>query len=307
MPSPNPMVAREGTIPRSKMEVRRATTLKEALDIMAEGAAEGRPYMPVAGGTDLMVWITQRSVVPERVIDIWSVDGLRGIEEQEAAICIGALTSYTEIRASEAVCQWLPALENAARWCGAAQIQSRGTLGGNIAGGSPAGDALPVLSAWDAELVLISQRGARVVSFGDFYTGYRQNVLEPDELIVRIIIPKPADGSLQAFHKVGTRRAQSISKVMLGFRGHLGPGGAVADVGISFGSVAPTVLRLHDTEAIVRGKVLVPDVIDEAATQAAREVVPIDDVRSSAVYRRRVASNLVRRYLTQLSSAHGST
>jgi CO/xanthine dehydrogenase FAD-binding subunit len=297
------MVARADVPRRSEIEVVRATTIKEALDLMAEGVQEGRPFMPIAGGTDLMVWITQRRVVPARVLDIWCVHGLRGIEEQESAVALGAMTTYVEARGSKAVARWVPPLVDASRWCGAAQIQSRGTLGGNIAGGSPAGDTLPIFSAWDAELVLASTRGARVVRFGDFYTGYRQNLLEPDELILRIIIPKPVAGSVQVFHKVGTRRAQSISKVMLGFRGHLCEDGTVGDVGISFGSVAPTVLRLSRTEALVRGRRLDPDLIDAAVRSAGNEVVPIDDVRSSAVYRRQVSENLVRRYLTQLAGA----
>lgn len=301
MPSPNPMVARADVPHRSEIEVRRATRLKEALELMAEGAAEGKPWMPVAGGTDMMVWITQRRVVPERVIDIWSIDGIRGIEETEGSITLGSLTTYAEVRRSWEVADWCPPLVDASRWCGAAQIQSRGTLGGNIAGGSPAGDTLPVFSAFDAELTLVSTAGARVVKFADFYTGYRQNLLQDDELILRISIPKPAAGSVMAFHKVGTRRAQSISKVMLGFRGHLAEDGTVADVGISFGSVAPTVLRLTDTEAAVRGKVLDADTIEAAVKIAGTEVVPIDDVRSSATYRRRVSENLVRRYLKKLA------
>ncbi len=303
MPSPNPMVARADVPRRSEIEVHQASRLKDALEVMAAGAAEGKPWMPVAGGTDLMVWITQRRVVPARVIDIWNVDGMRGIEETEGSITLGALTSYAEVRRSEVVAEWVPPLVDAARWCGAAQIQSRGTLGGNIAGSSPAGDTLPVFSAWDAELTLVSTAGARVVKFADFYTGYRQNLLQEDELILRISIPKPAAGSLQVFHKVGTRRAQSISKVMLGFRGHLGADGTVEDVGISFGSVAPIVLRMPRTESAVRGKVLDTDTIDAAVRVAGDEVVPIDDVRSSATYRRRVAQNLVRRYLTALSKS----
>jgi CO/xanthine dehydrogenase FAD-binding subunit len=303
MPSPNPMVARADVPDRSDIEVHQATRLKDALELMAEGAAEGKPWMPIAGGTDLMVWITQRRVVPERVIDIWNIDGIRGIQETEGSITLGALTSYAEVRRSEVVAEWIPPLADAARWCGAAQIQSRGTLGGNIAGSSPAGDTLPVFSAWDAELTLVSTQGARVVKFTDFYTGYRENLLQPDELILRIAIPKPAAGSLQVFHKVGTRRAQSISKVMLGFRGHLADDGSVGDVGISFGSVAPTVLRLNGTEALVRGKHLDAATIDTAVQIAGDEVVPIDDVRSTANYRRTVSRNLVRRYLTELSQS----
>ena len=303
MPSPNPMTARPGVIPRSQIEVRRARTLAEALDILSQGIEQGRPWMPLAGGTDLMVWINQRSVVPERVLDLWPVDGLRGIEELESEIALGALSTYTDIINNAAVQEHIPALAEAARQCGAKQIQNRGTLGGNIAGGSPAGDSLPVLSAWDATLTLVSNKGTRVVPFADFYTGYRQNLLDPDELILRIGVPKSPAGTVHVFHKVGTRMAQSISKVMLGFRGHKADDGTVTNVGIAFGSVAPTVLRLTKTEDVVRARRLDDQLIEEARLCAEQEVVPIDDVRSTAQFRRRVAGNLTARYLRQLEQA----
>jgi xanthine dehydrogenase FAD-binding subunit len=159
---------------------------------------------------------------------------------------------------------------------------------------------LPVLAAFDADLSLIGERGTRIVPFNDFYTGYRQNLLQGDELIHRINIPKHADGTVSVFRKVGTRKAQSISKVMLCLRGRLAADGTVAELAIGVGSVAPTVIRLPETEALVVGNKVDGKLADAAREMALREVVPIDDVRSNAEYRRTVAGNLVARYLLAL-------
>lgn len=300
MPSPNDMTARPGVPHRSEVEIKRATTLAEALQIMAEGAAEGKPWMPLAGGTDLMVWITQRRLVPERVLDLWAVDGLRGITETESDFTFGALTTYAEVMEHAEVQAFLPAMVEAARWCGARQIQSRGTLGGNIAGGSPAGDALPLLMAWGAELTLVSTRGTRVVPFTEFYTGYRQNLLEADELILRISVPKLKPNAYQVFRKVGTRMAQSISKVMMAFHGNVDDDGIVTDLGIAFGSVGPTPLRMEKTEKLVIGQKLSDALIAEARESILAEITPIDDVRSTEDYRRQVSGNLAARALRHL-------
>ncbi len=300
MPSPNPMTAKPGLVPRSQIEVRSASTVAEALDIMAQGADEGRPWMPLAGGTDLMVWINQRRLVPARVLDLWPCEGLRGVSEIEGAVTFGALTTYRQVRDSEEANLFLKPLVEAARWCGAAQIQQRGTLGGNMAGASPAGDSLPVLSAWGASLTLASKRGAREVDLKDFYQGYRQTALEPDEIILRISVPKHHHAKVQTFHKVGTRMAQSISKVMMGLWLDIDDDHKIQDLGLSFGSVAPTVLRMTETEALLRGQTLSPALIDQVHQCVQDEVKPIDDIRSTRNYRRSVSANLVTRYLKPL-------
>ena len=293
MPSPNPLTANADATRRSAIDVVVADSLADALAKMAEGVDSDQPFMPLAGGTDLMVWINQRNIVPDRVLDLWGVEGLRGISESEGAIHIGAMSTYADIIASDAVNEFCPPLVQASKLCGAAQIQARGTIGGNIAGGSPAGDTLPVLSAFSADLTLVSVRGTRTVSFVDFYTGYRQNLLEADELIQRISVPKPPRDSVTAFHKVGTRLAQSISKVMLGFVGHKGDDGKVDHLGMALGSVAPVPLRLPETEKLIVGHVLTTDLIEAARLRAMVEIAPIDDVRSTEKYRRAVGGNLV--------------
>src|SRR5688572_21575401 len=173
------------------------------------------PTRPIAGGTDLMVALTgELGEPPASVLDLWAIDALRGIGIDGAVLVLGALTTYTEIRRSQLCHEHVPALTEAAATIGAAQIQNRGTLGGNIANASPAGDTLPVLLAADAAFVLGSARGEREVVADEFWTGYRTTALLPDELLLRIHIPLVPDREMR-FRKVGTRRAQSISKVVL--------------------------------------------------------------------------------------------
>src|SRR5215213_3882151 len=185
-------------------------TLDDAFALL--GAA---PHRPVAGGTDLLVQITgELAPPPERVIDLWRLEELRGISLQPGALVLGALTTYTEIRRSALCREHLPALVDAAATIGAAQIQNRGTIGGNIANASPAGDTLPVLLAADASFVVGSARGEREVPAGAYFLDYRRTELAPDELVLHVRIPLPKAREVR-FRKVGTRRAQAISKVVM--------------------------------------------------------------------------------------------
>jgi xanthine dehydrogenase small subunit len=196
---------------------------------------------------------------------------------------IGALTTYTEILRSPLVRRRLPILAEAARWVGSPQIQNRGTLGGNVANASPAGDTLPVLAVAEATVVLRSLDDERRVPFGSFYTGYRRTVMRPDELIVAIEVP-PVEGR-QWFRKVGTRAAQAISKVVMAAVRAPRPR-------VALGSVAPTVVRVPRTESVLaEGGSLA-----EAQVMLTGEIQPIDDLRSTAAYRRRVSANLLAQF-----------
>lgn len=255
---------------------------------------------PIAGGTDLMKDLTAELGEPvERTVDLWRLDELRGIVADGDAMTIGALTTYTEIRRSALCREHLPGLVDAAATIGAAQIQNRGTLGGNIANASPAGDTLPVLLAMDATLVLGSIRGERTVAAAEFWTGYRRTALAPDELIVRIRIPL-AGGQEIRFRKVGTRRAQAISKVVIavGWREQAGIVGWT-NVRVALGSVAATPVRALATEAVMEGRWPVPETADLAAETLATEIRPIDDVRSTAEYRRIVAARILHRIIRE--------
>jgi CO/xanthine dehydrogenase FAD-binding subunit len=271
--------------------------LASAYAILA-AAPPDAPARPIAGGTDLMVALTgDLGAPPASVIDLWAIDALRGVAIDGGALVLGALTTYTDIRRSALCLEHVPALVEAAATIGAAQIQNRGTLGGNIANASPAGDTLPVLLAADASFVLGSERGEREVWATDFWTGYRRTALAPDELLLRIRIPLAPDLAM-TFRKVGTRRAQSISKVVLAVAWRASPGEPRApwtDVRVALGSVAATPVRAAATEAALEGRPPTPETADLAAETLAGELSPIDDVRSTAGYRRLVAARLIHR------------
>lgn len=270
------------------------STLAGAYDLLASDAT----WRPIAGGTDLMVQITgELAAPPERVLDLWRLDELRGIALEDGDLVLGALTTYTDIRRSDLCQQRLPALVEAAATIGAAQIQNRGTIGGNIVNASPAGDTLPVLLATDAQIVLGSASGERTVAAADFWTGYRQTLRRPDELVVRVRIPLPRGREVR-FRKVGTRRAQAISKVVVCLTWQP-DGGVWRQVRLAFGSVAATPIRAAETERVLEGAAPRAETADHAASMLADEIHPIDDVRSTAEYRRVVAARVLHRLLRE--------
>ena len=258
------------------------TSLDDALRLLRD---EG-PLVPLAGCTDLYVALNFGTLPASRFLNLWNLDELRAIGVAGGVLSIGALATYTDVIRSPLVRRRLPMLVAAAREVGGVQIQNRGTIGGNVANASPAGDTLPVLAAADAIVVLHSADGVRRVPFTAFYTGYRQSVRRPDELIVALEIP--SSRGRQWFRKVGTRAAQAISKVVMAA---VEPPGREAPR-IAVGSVAPTVVRLPSTEAALAGGAS----IEDAQRILLEEIAPIDDLRSTAEYRRRVAANLLARF-----------
>ncbi|HWE27214.1 MAG TPA: FAD binding domain-containing protein [Polyangia bacterium] len=274
------------------IEVLRPRHLKDALMMLRVAADEGRPLVPLAGGTDLFVTLNAGQKAAPRYLDLWRLDKLRGIDSDgKRRLSFGGLATYSDCIASKAVHKRLPILVEASRQVGGVQIQNRGTLAGNIENGSPAADGVPVLMAADAAVVLRSVDGERSVPLAEYYTGYRQTVRRPDELIVRIDIDVP-DGA-QRFDKVGTRAAQAISKVVMAAVGHR----------VAFGSVAPVIVRAHKLEAYLAAG---GRDVAEARRLVAEDVSPIDDVRSTAEYRRRVVGNLVASWIGGLDKAPAS-
>jgi xanthine dehydrogenase small subunit len=238
------------------------------------------PLTPIAGCTDVYVNLHFGTTKERRFIDLWSVPELRGIGRDRHTLRIGALTTYSDLIGSSLVRKRVPMLVAASREIGGKQIQNRGTIGGNIANASPAGDTLPVLAVAEAIVVLHSATAERRVPFTQFFTGYRASVRRNDELIVAVEIPQ-IEGR-QYWRKVGTRRAQAISKVMCAaVRGR--------NVRIALGSVAPTVIRLPQTEQVLTSR----GTLEEAQTTLRAEIRPIDDVRSTAEYRKQVSVNLL--------------
>ncbi len=268
-------------------------TLGEALDLIAQDNGAWKAF---AGGTDLMVLLEAGKLPHQNYLNIWNLPELRGIEVTDSHVTLGALTTYTEVQAHEILRQEFPMLCQAASETGGLAIQNRGTLGGNIVNGSPAADSPPALLAYDAELELVSTQGARWVPYHGFHTGYKEMNIRPDELLARIRLPRTTRGRKQYYRKVGTRKAQAISKVCIAALAQIN-GDRIDDARIAFGSVAPIPLRCIKTEGVLQGQQLNREIIEGAKAELAREIVPIDDLRSTRNYRLRVSQNLLEDFL----------
>ena len=282
----------------SQLEVVRPKDLAQALRELYVPSDE-RP-VPLAGGTDVFVYLNAGTQRGRRFLDLWGVRELRGVRMGRHHATLGALTTFREIREHAGMRRRFPSLVAAAAEVGASQIQSRATLGGNIANASPAGDSLPVLMAHDAVVLARSVRGEREIAFERLYRGYRDLALEPDELIAGVRLPFPPPGSFAFFRKVGTRRAQSISKVVFSGVLHVGRGGRADLVRLAWGSVAPVTLRATGAEQAIMGHA--PAAAADAARAAlARDIAPIDDIRSDRAYRMAVAGNVLAQFLRAAS------
>ncbi|MGA8151956.1 MAG: 2-oxo-4-hydroxy-4-carboxy-5-ureidoimidazoline decarboxylase [Terriglobales bacterium] len=269
--------------------------------IMSLLAQEPGAWVPIAGGTDVMVLYAAGKLSARKLVSIWNLPELRRIEVTASEIRIGAGCTYTDLRTHEVVAREFPLLSSAARWTGGIANQNRGTIGGNIVNASPAADSLPALLVYEAELILASVRGERRLSYVHFHTGYKKTQLAPDELIQSVCLPRRFSEYFSHARKVGARNVQAISKICIAALGHIADG-VVEDVRIAMGSVAPVPLRLRETERTVRGKTINSDLVLFAKETAAAEIRPIDDIRSTARYRAVVAGNLVAEFLNGLNS-----
>ena len=263
-------------------------------------ANEPGAWLPIAGGTDVMVQYAAGKLAARKLVSIWNLPELRRIEITDDEIRIGAGCTYTDLRRHEIVERDFPLLARAARLTGGIANQNRGTLGGNIVNASPAADSLPALLVYDAELILVSARGQRRLPYATFHSGYKKTLLAPDELIQTVCLPRRFSEYFSYARKVGARNAQAISKVCIAALGRTAAG-VVEDVCIAIGSVAPVPLRLTKTETTIRGKRIDPELLSQARKSAAAEIQPIDDIRSNARYRATVTGNLVVEFLNQLN------
>jgi CO/xanthine dehydrogenase FAD-binding subunit len=277
-------------------ELRAPRTLADALDALANDAGAWRVF---AGGTDLMVLFEAGVLAHKKFLSVWHLAELKGIDVTSEHVTLGALTTYTQVQREEVLRRDFPSLCAAARETGGWAIQNRGTLGGNIANASPAADSPPALIAYDAELELVSASGARWVKYDEFHTGYKQTAMRADELIARVRLPRTACGLKSYYRKVGTRRAQAISKVCMAATTRMS-GARIEAARIALGSVAPTVVRCARTEEVLRGQTIDAGLIKSARKTLAQEIAPIDDIRSTKEYRVRVAENLLEDFLRSL-------
>jgi CO/xanthine dehydrogenase FAD-binding subunit len=272
-------------------------SLGDALSVLA---GEPGVWQPFAGGTDLMVLLESGKLPHKNYLNIWNLAELRGIEVSEHQVTLGALTTYTDVQSNSILRQEFPMLCQAASETGGLAIQNRGTLGGNIANASPAADSPPALLAYNAELELLSVRGSRWVPYQSFHTGYKQMIMQPDELLARIRLPRLWPDLKHYYRKVGTRKAQAISKVCFAATARVSAG-TIDHVRIALGSVAPVPLRCLKTEDVLRGALLDESAIEKAKVELAREIAPIDDIRSTKNYRLKVSVNVLEDFLRQLA------
>src|SRR5438067_979064 len=271
--------------------------LDEALEALTKANATWKPF---AGGTDLMVLLEAGKLPHKNYVNIWSLKELRGIEVTDDQVLLGALTTYTEVQNHPVLQTEFPMLCEAARETGGIAIQNRGTLGGNIVNASPAADSPPALLAYEAELELISKTGERRVPYSSFHRGYKQMDIRPDELLRAIRLPRSTGGLTHCYRKVGTRKAQAISKICFAATGQINHE-RVSHLRIALGSVAPIPLRCFETERALLNQLLNNDSMEAAASTFAKEISPIDDIRSSRNYRLRVSLNLLRDFLNRLA------
>jgi CO/xanthine dehydrogenase FAD-binding subunit len=268
--------------------------------VVALLANEPGAWLPVAGGTDVMVLYAAGKLSSHKLVSIWGLPELQSIEVASSEIRIGAGCTYSDIRRHQVISHEFPLLVRSAAWTGGIANQNRGTLGGNIANASPAGDSLPVLLVYDAEVILVSARGERRIPYRNFHTGYKKHLIAPDELIRAICLPRIFNGYFSYAQKVGARNAQAISKVFLAALGRLS-NGKIADVRLAAGSVAPVPIRLTQTESVLRNQPVTTSVLETCRKSLVDEIQPIDDIRSTAKYRTVVLSNLVSDFLRGLA------
>jgi len=278
------------------------TSLDEALQLLRQHAGQARI---VAGGTDVLVEL-QRGVKPTAtLIDITRLRELKYVRYDGDMIRIGGLATHNDVIASDACVRHALPLAQACWEVGAPQIRTRATIAGNLITASPANDTITPLMALDAEVLLLSAAGERVVPLCDFYAGFRKTVLQPDELLREIRLPTLSEHQRGLFLKLGLRRAQAISVIDIAIVLTLGEAGCgmpdrkstphppIAEACITLGCLAPTIVRAPTAEAYLRGKQLSPEVCAEAGRLACADVSPIDDVRGSAGYRLTTLANLV--------------
>ena len=274
-------------------------SLSEALDVLTRAENNWQPF---AGGTDLMVLLEAGKLPQKNYVNIRNLSELRGIEVTDSHVTLGALTTYTEIQDHETLRADFPMLCQAASETGGLAIQNRGTIGGNIVNASPAADSPPALLAYDAELEFVSVNGTRTIPYHSFHTGYKQMDIRPEELLRAVRLPRTSKSLVNYYRKVGTRKAQAISKVC--FAGVAGTDGdRIIDVRIALGSVAPIPIRCLQTESALRGRTISAVTVAAGKSALAAEIAPIDDLRSTSDYRLRVSINLLEDFLYQLPSA----
>lgn len=270
--------------PKSKSEV---------LDLLAD--IGGKAKM-LAGGTDLIIMLKEKMIATENIINIGDVEELAGVEFTKDGVEIGACTKIADIENSTELAKDYGALVKAAGELGSYQVRTMATVGGNISHSSPAGETPTPLAAMDAKVVIESKKGQREIEVENFITGNRQNVLESDEMVTKFVIPAPAANSGCTYGHIGLRNAMEIDAVNMAVKVELeADKKTIKRVKLVMGSVSPRPLVSEAVPALLVGKVLNEELINEVGEAAMGEAKPISDVRASAEYRKDVVGALARR------------
>jgi CO/xanthine dehydrogenase FAD-binding subunit len=277
-------------------------SLPAVLDLLASAPGE---WTPIAGGTEVMVAFAAGRLSAQKLVNLWGIPDLRFIRATSNSIVIGACTTFLDLRAHGDLTAKFPLIAKSAGWIGSIANQSRATLGGNLANGSPAADSSPALLVYDAEIEIVSKHGSRRIPYSKFHIGYKRNVMAPDELLYAIHLPRGFADHRHYLRKVGTRRAMAISKVALAATALLKKG-VVSEIRLAAASLAAFPTRLFKTEAVLLGQPLTKETVLAASRTLLAEAQPIDDIRSTADYRKHVAANLLREFLLELSTEGAS-
>ena len=280
-------------------DARSMTVLSPRSAAEAVRAFEKNPTaLALAGGTDFMVGWNMGQMNTRLIVDLSRIAEWKKIKASKTSVTIGSLVTHAEIQAHPLLRARLPLLVQACATVGAAQIQNRGTIGGNIANASPAGDTFAPLAVYGARIHCVGPLGRRVVTIHEIFAGVKKTTLRSGELIEAVELPIPAAPPTHAmFRKVGTRAAQSISKTMFAGLLWLKKDGTVSDARLAFGSLAPTVRRLRAAEAFLTGRLLDAAAAAKAGELLTSDVSPIDDIRSTREYRLAASRNLLTRFL----------
>jgi len=276
-------------------------TLRAVLELLADAPGE---WTPIAGGTELMVAHAAGRLASAKLVSLWGIPELRFIHSDADKISIGAGATFRDLREHAGIAEHLPLMGKAGSWIGSIANQSRATVGGNLVNGSPAADSSPAFLVYDAEIELVSVRGSRRIPYSDFHTGYKRNAMAPDELLFAVHMPLRFARHRQYLRKVGTRRAMAISKVALAATAIVDVGN-VSEIRLAAASLAAFPARLYKTEAALLGRPIDARTIEAAREAMLAEAKPIDDIRSTAEYRRRVGVNLLEEFLLELRSEVG--
>ena len=287
-----------------------ALTVAPSLNaVLRQLAAEPGRHTPFAGGTELMVALNTGRLAAGSYVSIQHLRELRYLHVRDDALHLGAGTTFTDLRRSQDVQAGWPLLAQAASWTGSVANQNRATIGGNVCNASPAADTPPMLLVFDAQVVLISVQGSRVLPYREFHLGYKRTALRPDELLQGIVVPKPSAEWHFYLRKVGTRQAQAISKTALACGARL-ERLRIMEIRLGAASLGDRPLRLCATEEALLGASVEANAIDTTVRLAraalAREAKPIDDIRSTAQYRAAVAGNLLEEFLRGLANVEAA-